>query len=1599
MLAPGRKEQSIYDILEQFRAEARSARDLGDKFERLIAVYLKTDPVYADQFSDVWLWLEWPYRENQPDTGIDLVARYRLSGEFCAIQCKFYEPTHAIQRADIDSFFTASGREFTTPEGPQHFSTRLIVSTTDRWSRNAEEALNHQTIPVTRLRVRDLDESSIDWSRFSTEQLATMDLRAKKTLRPHQLEALANSEAGFATHDRGKLIMACGTGKTFTALRLAERMTGGAGTVLFLIPSISLLSQTLREWTTEAEETLNCFAVCSDTKVGKHSEDISAHDLAIPATTDAGRLVEGLRKIPQGEGLTVVFSTYQSIQVVSDAQAKGLPEFDLVVCDEAHRTTGVVLADREESQFVRVHRQDFLRAKKRLYMTATPRIYADSAQSKAKENDVLLCSMDDEALYGPQFHRLGFGEAVERGLLSDYKVMVLAVDEQHVSSALQRHMADEHNELRLDDAVKIVGCWNGLAKRFLGEEAKTEDPLPMRRAVAFARSIKDSQQVAAMFQSVVAEYLEQHGDDQTALRCEVEHVDGTFNALARNEKLDWLKEDPGENTCRILSNARCLSEGVDVPALDAVLFLNPRDSQVDVVQSVGRVMRRAEGKKYGYVILPIGVPAGVAPEVALQDNDKYKVVWQVLQALRAHDDRFNATINKIELNKQRPDQIQVIGVGGKDDKGDGSGSGSGAPSFTSEFLFPEMEAWKDAIYAKLVLKCGERRYWENWAKSVAEIAEHHVARVRAIVESGSPEAREAFGRFLEGLRENLNPSIGEDEAIEMLSQHLITRPVFESLFEGYDFAGHNPVSRSMQAVLDVLEGQALTKEVESLQGFYQSVRKRISGIDNAEGRQKVMVELYDRFFKLAFPRMHDRLGIVYTPTEVVDFIIRSAEFALRRYFGTSLSDENVHILDPFTGTGTFVVRLLQSGLIRPEDLKRKYRRELHANEIVLLAYYIAAINIEAAYHGVSGHEYEPFDGIVLTDTFQLTEGDGVLDRFVFPENNERSERQRAVEIRVIVSNPPWSVGQGSANDQNANLAYPQLDKRIANTYAARSSATSKRTLYDSYMRAFRWASDRIRDEGVICFVTNGGFIDGNTADGFRASLEQEFAEIYVFNLRGNQRTSGETSRREGGKIFGGGSRAPVAITLLIKDRSHQGKANLYYYDIGDYLSRERKLEIISELGSCSDILWQNIQANEHHDWVTQRSEGFQSLMPFNDAPNAIFATRSLGVATNRDIWVYNFSQSELARNIQRTISFYNGQVNLHGAAARSAGASAVREAARRVDTDPHKIKWAGSLIADLARDRKAAFDATHLGLSIYRPFCKSWLYYDQQFNHRYKEKLYPTIQHTNLSLIVPSPGEDRPFSAMVVDILPDVHVLHGGQCFPMHYYEVSRTMSLGMFDIATPSDDAYIRKDGITDAALTNFRGHYRDESISKEDMFYYCYGLLNSTEYRERYAADLKKSLPRIPLATDFWTFSRAGRDLAHWHLDYEQVEPWPLEEERADQGGLDNYEYYRVEKMEFLSRGGREKDRSTIVFNSRTRLKGIPLEAYGYIVNGKSALEWIMERYQVTTDPDSGIVNDPNDWCSEHGDPRYILNLLKRIVRVSMETNRIVAGLPPID
>ncbi len=1616
---------SFNQILDKHRKLSFSQADKGDRFERLMQGFLLTDPTYTPLIKTVWLWSEFPARSELggQDTGIDLVA-LTFDGEYWAVQCKCYQADSTIDKRSLDSFLATSSREFKNEQGERtRFACRLWISTTNNWGANAAEAIINQNPPFNRINLHNLQDASVDWEKLDAGIFGEPSRVAKKQLRPHQLTALNEANKHFNTSNRGKLIMACGTGKTFTSLRIAENETDGKGLILFLVPSISLLGQTLREWCADAHDPINAICICSDSEVSrkKHKNpDIDAFsviDLALPASTSVENIISQFRHIKSKgrKGLTVVFSTYQSIEVISRTQKRMTASqemdgiFDLIICDEAHRTTGVTLSGDDESAFIKVHDDSFIKAKKRLYMTATPRLYSDDSKSKAAMNEAILCSMDDVGIYGEEIYRIGFGEAVEKDLLADYKVLILTLSDKDVPPSIQRMIANKDNqEINADDASKLIGCINALSKQILGDEGiiKDSDPDPMKRAVAFCQSIASSKNITDSFNETSTLYINELPPEKQEKMVHVgsKHIDGTMSAPQRDELMGWLKEDSQE--CRVLTNVRCLSEGVDVPSLDAVLFLSARNSQVDVVQSVGRVMRRSPNKKYGYIIIPVLVSNEVEANKALDNNERYRVVWTVLNALRAHDDRFNATVNKIELNHKKPDNILV----GRpdytfDENGDAvpvNPSEEHKQKEVTKQMRLEFEELQSVVYAKMVQKVGDRLYWEQWAKSVAEIAERQIERIQHIVENEG-EHKHAFSLFLKGLQQNINPSITQQQAIEMLGQHIITKPVFEALFEGYSFVKNNPISISMQTILDKLEAQVVEKDTETLDKFYDSVRKRAEGIDNAEGKQHIIIELYNKFFKTAFPKMVEQLGIVYTPVEVVDFIVHSVNDVLKQEFGRSISDENVHILDPFTGTGTFITRLLQSGLIDKKDLQRKYTHELHANEIVLLAYYIAAVNIENAYHDIMGSdsEYKSFDGICLTDTFQLGETDGTdaLMSEIFPQNSERVVAQKKAPIRVIMGNPPYSIGQKSANDNAQNQSYPKLGSRIAETYAKESKAGLNKSLYDAYIKAFRWSTDRLdKDGGIICFVSNGAWLDGNSADGFRKCLETEFSSIWVFNLRGNARTSGALRQKEAGNVFGGGSRTPISITLLVKNpHKTNTKATIHYHDIGDYLSREEKLEIIKKTRSVnnSGLSWKVLEPNNEGDWISLRNSSFEMFIPiesekkFDAKTSSFFVVNSRGNETGRDVWVYNSLKNTLKKNMENMVSFFNQQVADYKETKLKSSKLDTKDF---VNTDSKIISWTSSLISNLERGNIVKFEPNSILTGVYRPFFKQNLYSGDKMIHRrgQMKEFFPTVTTKNFVICVSGIGGSKDFSVILTSCIPDVQLQFNGQCFPLYYYEEQPSQILTLFD--KPSESGYIRRDGVSDFIFERAHKTYGTQ-ISKEDIFYYVYGILHSPDYRETFANDLKKMLPRLPLVEDvrdFWAFSKAGRKLADLHLNYESVAPYPEVVVDDDESGN-----YWVEKMRYPKKG--QKD--TIFYNSHITISHIPDKAYEYIVNGKSAIDWIMERYQITTDKDSGIKNDPNDWAKEVEKPRYILDLLLSVIHLSVQTVDIVKALPPIN
>ena len=1547
------------ELVDQVNNNLDKQRDRGTAFEKMVVAYLKNEPAYKQKFKDVWMLNEVPeeYHISKKDTGVDIVAK-DYDGNLTAVQAKFYKGK--VGKAEIDSFVAEAGKNV--------YSAGIIVSSTDKWNKNAKATLEDTTKPFSIIGLSQLRHAHFSWQKFNFAKENT-DLSNKviKKIRDYQNIAINKSLEYFKEHNRGKLIMAPGTGKTFTSLKIAEALMKKQGkkqfNVLYLVPSIQLLSQTLFGWNADVSEDIHMtsLSVVSDTKANKKKnkddDDLGAREIGFEPTTKVEDLINHYKLIESNNlpnDMRVVFSTYQSIDVLKQAQKDGFPEFDLIIADEAHRTTGAIAEREGDSTFTEVHSNHNIKGKIRLYQTATPKIYDQNAKKKAKENSIVVSSMDDKSIYGEEIYRLGFGKAVERGILTDYKVSVLAVSESYINKDMQTLLSSD-NQLKVDDIGKIIGVWNAMVKR----NGITDEinGAPLKRAIAFTDTIKHSKTISEEFNQVVNEYLDTQSTE--SFKVDVHHVDGGLNALEKEEQIDWLgNNDIEENHARVLSNVRFLTEGIDVPNLDAIIFFSPKKSQVDIVQAVGRIMRKAENKQYGYIILPIVVADGSDPHLALDNDKKYKQVWQVLNALRSTDERFDAEVNTLDLNKNKSKKIDFIGVDSSPDQPvkEDVFNEHGSEQLELPLDWKEM---RNAFYGKVVQHVGDRRYLEDWSKDVADIAKMYVRRINDLIDSNQG-AKLAFDKFLKSLRYNINDSIDQEQAVEMLAQHLITEPVFNALFSDYDFVKNNAVSKSMNDIISAFKVFGFAKEQEQLKPFYESVKLRASGIDNIQGKQKFIIQLYDSFFKTAFPRVTESMGIVFTPVEVVDFIIHSVDWALNKYFGKSLASKNVHILDPFTGTGTFITRTLyylkqqmDEGKITYDDILRKYMHELHANEIVLLSYYIAAINIEAVFDEVNGPDrgYKPFEGIVLTDTFESTERQGTLDDDMFGTNNERLKKQQEVPITAIISNPPYSVGQKNANDNNQNIHYPKLEEQIEKTYVAESTSNLSKSSYDSYIKAFRWASDRIGKQGVIGFVTNGSYLDSNSTDGLRASLYKEFNHLYIYNLRGNQRTQGEESRKEGGKIFGSGSRAPIAISILIKDDSD--KHELLYWDIGDYLSRKEKLNIIKDNYSIGNMDWGVLKPDQYNDWINLRDPNYQNYPCIAGEKDSPFLSNAVGISTNRDIWVSGFSKKAVLTNTQKLINNYNVELKKNGGKGKK---SEMR--------DPSKIKWTRGLDNKFKKGEKLSFNSQNIRLEMYRPFVKKWLMYDKavvEMPGQYYEKW----GNSNCAIYTTGRSINRPFSAFITNIYPDIQLEMNGQGFIRYNNQVSTEL--------IPN------KDNVNELFAQKYK-------IKKEDIFPFIYALLNSPDYQKYYANDLKKDLARIPNVIPKEEYIKIGKKLINLHLNYEKVPVY--DKVTIAKTGND----YKVTKMRIDKKF---KDRSVIIFNNNITISNIPEKAYQYIVNGKSAIEWIIDQYRVKTDKKSGITDDPNEYSD---DPKYIFNLLLRIINVSVQTVDLINQLPPL-
>ncbi|MGL2725093.1 type ISP restriction/modification enzyme [Helicobacter pylori] len=1573
------QEISAYKFIKEKLHAIPNSRHKGSLFEKLSKRFLQEHDS-ANEYESIDLWSDWELRNNKGDRGIDMVIT-TASKEYIAVQCKYHQ--NSISLNDISTFLS----QLQAGVGEVRFKKGIIISTSKLTSTALEEIEQIRStgmgIDIDEITEEDFIYSQIDWEKFDpTKTEDELPLCDKKKPRSHQTEAINATKEYFSDpkNTRGKLIMACGTGKTYTSLKIMEALDPKI--TLFLAPSIALLSQTFREYAKEKSDPFYASIVCSDDKVGKSkdedNDDINFSELPLKLSTRLEDILSTHKKAQKENKRFIIFSTYQSALRIKEAQEAGLNGIDLIICDEAHRTVGAMYSSNErddKNAFTLCHSDENIKATKRLYMTATPKVYSESSKAKAKEKDNVIYSMDDADTFGEEIYTLNFSKAIALDLLTDYKVIILAVRKENLSgvtnsvnkkiSQLKAKGTKLDKKLINNEFVcKIVGTHKGLAKQdliVLDDENKEDhnlqyqkDTAPSQRAINFCKSINTSKNIKDSFETIMECYDEELKKKSFKnLKISIDHIDGTMNCKDRLEKLEELNQfEP--NTCKVLSNARCLSEGVDVPALDSIVFFDGKSAMVDIIQAVGRVMRKAKNKKRGYIILPIALEESEIKNLdEAVNNTNFKNIWKVIKALRSHD---SSLVDEATFKEK----IKIFG------------SDDGKKQNDEKTLFDAilLQDLADAVYNVMPTKLGDRNYWENFTKKTGNIARTLNNRLKMIFEKNP----EFFHGFLTSLRDNIHQNIREDEALDMITSHIITKPIFDALF-GDNI--QNPIAKALDKMVLKLSDLGLEGETKDLKNLYESVKTEATHAKSQKSQQELIKNLYNTFFKEAFRKQSEKLGIVYTPIEVVDFILRATNGILKKHFNTDFNDQSITIFDPFTGTGSFIARLLskENALISDEALKEKFQKNLFAFDIVLLSYYIALINITQAAQNRDS-SLKNFKNIALTDSLDYLEektNKGVLPLYEdLKENKDIKDTLAGQNIRVIIGNPPYSAGAKSENDNNQNLSHPKLEKLVYEKYGKNSTAKVGNTTRDTLIQSIRMASDVVKDKGVIGFVVNGSFIDSKSADGFRKCVAKEFSHLYVLNLRGNARTSGETFQKEGGKIFDSGSRATIAIIFFVKDTSVSNNNTIHYYDIGDYLKREAKLNLLAGFENLDFVPFKEITPNDKGDWINQRNDDFEKLIPLKRDKklkifDTIFDLNSMGVATNRDPWVYNFSPNALKQSVQKCIDTYNADLKRFNARFREAfkqRAKGVKSGDlykqlndKEITTDQTKIAWVQNLKTQLIKGKKLDdFSQEKISVSLYRPFNKQYFYYERELAWSFysMKKIFPDKSAQNV-VINTSLMPSRNFSCLIANEITDIQTMANNQAYPLYYY-----------------DDLGNRYNAISGYALNLFRRHYGDNAIVEEEIFYYIYAIFHHKGYLEKYKNSLTKEAPRIALSEDFKELSMLGKELAELHLNYESEEMHASVKYTT----LMNAEvegYYDVEKM--IKKG------DCILYNHHITITKIPQKAFDYVVNGKSAIDWVIERYQKTMDKESLIENNPNHYAGG----KYVFELLCRVIKLS--------------
>ena len=1342
---------NIQEALEKLAGDKHSKAAGGTRFERFAAKVFQEHPgAYGrERFEDVWLWSEWPDKDISclPEkNGIDLVAKQTEAwgGGLCAIQVKWHTKSK-IGKGDVAKFLVDANAD------KGLFTAGLFVSNTPLTG-TAAESLITSTPRAQVLYTSVMDDWVDDWNDY-VDDFSDLTIEAVPRLeeRDYQTEAWETAKQKFSDPNitRGQIILPCGTGKMFVALRVAEEQVGAGGRVLYLVPSISLVHQTMQEWSEQRRVPIQYLPICSDPSVAKEEEsdvDVAGYmaEINMPVTTNPQQIGEWLAKpCPQG-AMQAVFSTYHSAPKIEQAiqQYASDFKFDLMILDEAHRTSGLGRTKEEGdlSPFRRPLFDKHIPSDKRIFFTATPRIFADKDRKEEELEDIEMpdCfDMADGNLYGEVFLERSFSKMIDGGWLSDYRVLVIAGSREAYLQSLGLGEGDlvwKDSDMPLDDIIRLAGAWDALASpmsKGIDEVAGIPTGALSKQqcfsAIAYLNRTKDSKWVAENWQDINEEIedrqtteIENWAEKPSAvkrLKLNVAHIEAKTPAADRVKEIQRLRKNAKHGECQVITNVGVFSEGVNVPSLNAVVFLDARSSAVDIAQQIGRVMRKSEGKNIGYVVIPILIPDDQDPDEYLKSTD-FNKVWRVVKALRSHDDRLKDLLKHPKAWQENgPLRIRPMRHTGDSEKDPLRGT-------QGQLIWAELEK---QIASKIVKVCGDRAAYQGWGHHTARIAANIAAKIRQLTKPGG-ECQSAFEKFADGLRKSVSEGITDEQAREMISQHVVTVPIFDAMLGKAEFAAHNPVSQEINRMLDEFASAGVSFEAEAqpLERAQKSMAEAFEGAVSSTERIEILREVYDGFFAEAMPDVVHELGIVYTPVELVDFIIRSTAAICDKEFGRPIGSENVHVLDPFTGTGTFLASLLEgkdaagNWYIEDADIQRKYIRETHGNELVLLSYYAAALKIEDTMNQRGGMTaYQSFPGLCLTDTFADSTGQAS-----FWGTSAAKLKQDTIPMYVVFGNPPWSGGKKKAGEGGGKNEHPHIAERISKTYVQKlKEITGGKAAWKGagnlYVQAIRWASDRILAKGddasvdhpsVIAFVHPNSLYDGVSFAGMRGRLREEFSDIYVVNLRGDANKVGKEWKKEGDKIFGQGSKSGVQVSFFVRnpDKLTSDYCDVHYAEVPEYLKLKEKFAWLEELGDINNSrMFTQIPVVDSHAWSTWDDDGFNEMLAVvstNKKDADVIADRNaLGVTAAADDWVYSFSKETLEKKMKTLIERYQDALDDVKAGVNPSEAAKI-----------HEINSVAKLEKALARKMEILYDPERIRECLYRPFNKLFLYEDSR---------------------------------------------------------------------------------------------------------------------------------------------------------------------------------------------------------------------------------------------------------------------------------------------